>query len=170
MVIASVGTLWCWLAIAQRQCQGGAVFTDVQAASRALPRALGVVVMAAVLVAVGSLLLVLPGIYLLVGFWPALAILLSEDRSVRGSLDRSLVLVRGAWWQSCGVLLVMLVVVLGFFVVGALAAFAMAQWLPMSMVTAALAALFQPLVTATGWAQYRALTERQASSSASSSL
>jgi len=170
MSISSVGTLWCWLVIARRQRRGGKLLADLKAVSRALPRALGVVALAALLIALGGLMLVLPGIYLMVGFWPALAILLNESRSVRESLDRSLVLVRGVWWQSLGVLLVLLVAVLSFFVLGALAAFAMAQWLPMSVVTAVLAALFQPLVTATGWAHYRVLTERQASSSASNSL
>jgi len=83
---------------------------------------------------------------------------------------RALVLVRGAWWQSLSVLVVMLMLILGFFVLGALAGFVLADLLPMSVVTALLAALFQPFVTATGWAQYQALRERQASSSASNSL
>jgi hypothetical protein len=102
--------------------------------------------------------------------WPALAVSLAEDASARVSIDRALVLVRGAWWQSLSVLVVMLVLVLGFFVIGAIAAFALANLLPMSVVTALLAAFFQPFVTATGWAQYQALCERQASSSANNSL
>jgi hypothetical protein len=114
--------------------------------------------------------LLLPGIYLLVALSPALAVLLAEDASARVSIDRALVLVRGAWWQSLSVLVVMLMLILGFFVLGALAGFVLADLLPMSVVTALLAALFQPFVTATGWAQYQALRERQASSSASNSL
>ena len=135
-----------------------------------LPRALLVLLMSSAFVGLGALVLVIPGIYLLVALWPALAVSLAEDVSARVSIDRVLVLVRGAWWQSLSVLVVMLMLVLGFFVLGALAGFVMSELLPMSLVTALLAALFQPFVTATGWAQYQMLRERQASSSASNSL
>lgn len=170
MLIASVGTLWCWLMIARRQWRLDPMAVDMRVATRVLPRALLILLMSTVLVGVGALVLVIPGIYLLVALWPALAVSLAEDASARTSIDRALVLVRGAWWQSLSVLVVMLVLVLGFFVLGALAAFALASLLPMSVVTALLAAFFQPFVTAIGWAQYQALGERQASSSASNSL
>lgn len=170
MLIASVGTLWCWLMIARRQWRLDPMAVDIRVATRVLPRALLILLMSTVLVGVGALVLVIPGIYLLVALWPALAVSLAEDASARTSIDRALVLVRGAWWQSFSVLVVMLVLVLGFFVLGALAAFALASLLPMSVVTALLAAFFQPFVTAIGWAQYQALGERQASSSASNSL
>jgi hypothetical protein len=170
MLIASVGTLWCWLMIARRQWRLDPMAVDIRVATRVLPRALLILLMSTVLVGVGALVLVIPGIYLLVALWPALAVSLAEDASARTSIDRALVLVRGAWWQSLSVLVVMLVLVLGFFVLGALAAFALASLLPMSVVTALLAAFFQPFVTAIGWAQYQALCERQASSSANNSL
>ena len=170
MLIASVGTLWCWLMIARRQWRLDPMAVDMRVATRVLPRALLILLMSTVLVGVGALVLVIPGIYLLVALWPALAVSLAEDASARTSIDRALILVRGAWWQSLSVLVVMLVLVLGFFVLGALAAFALASLLPMSVVTALLAAFFQPFVTAIGWAQYQALGERQASSSASNSL
>jgi len=170
MLIASVGTLWCWLMIARRQWRLDPMAVDMRVATRVLPRALLILLMSTVLVGVGALVLVIPGIYLLVALWPALAVSLAEDASARTSIDRALILVRGAWWQSLSVLVVMLVLFLGFFVLGALAAFALASLLPMSVVTALLAAFFQPFVTAIGWAQYQALGERQASSSASNSL
>ncbi len=170
MLIASVGTLWCWLMIARRQWRLDPMAVDIRVATRVLPRALLILLMSTVLVGVGALVLVIPGIYLLVALWPALAVSLAEDASARTSIDRALVLVRGAWWQSLSVLVVMLVLVLGFFVLGALAAFALASLLPMSVVTALLAAFFQPFVTAIGWAQYQALCARQASSSANNSL
>jgi len=170
MLIASVGTLWCWLMIARRQWRLDPMAVDMRVATRVLPRALLILLMSTALVGVGALVLVIPGIYLLVALWPALAVSLAEDASARTSIDRALVLVRGAWWQSLSVLVVMLVLVLGFFVLGALAAFALASLLPMSVVTALLAAFFQPFVTAIGWAQYQALGERQASSSANNSL
>ena len=170
MLLASVGTLWCWLVIARRQWGRDSLVLDIRAATRVLPRALLILLMSSALVGLGALVLVIPGIYLLVALWPALAVSLAEDASARVSIDRALVLVRGAWWQSLSVLVVMLVLVLGFFVIGAIAAFALANLLPMSVVTALLAAFFQPFVTATGWAQYQALCERQASSSANNSL
>lgn len=170
MLLASVGTLWCWLVVARRQWHGASLAVDIREATRMLPRALLVLLMSSALVGLGALVLVIPGIYLLVALWPALAVSLAEDVSARVSIDRVLVLVRGAWWQSLSVLVVMLMLVLGFFVLGALAGFVMSELLPMSVVTALLAALFQPFVTATGWAQYQVLRERQASSSASNSL
>lgn len=170
MLLASVGTLWCWLVVARRQWHGVSLVVDIREATRMLPRALLVLLMSGALVGLGALVLVLPGIYLLVALWPALAVSLAEDVSARVSIDRVLVLVRGAWWQSLSVLVVMLMLVLGFFVLGALASFVVSELLPMSVVTALLAALFQPFVTATGWAQYQVLRERQASSSASNSL
>jgi hypothetical protein len=170
MLLASVGTLWCWLMIARRQWHLESLITDIRSATRVLPRALLILLISSALVGLGVLVLLLPGIYLLVALSPALAVLLAEDASARVSIDRALVLVRGAWWQSLSVLVVMLMLILGFFVLGALAGFVLADLLPMSVVTALLAALFQPFVTATGWAQYQALRERQASSSASNSL
>lgn len=170
MLLASVGTLWCWLVVARRQWRLDPLVVDIREATRALPQALLILLMSIGVVSLGALVLVIPGIYLLVALWPALAVSLAENVSARASLDRALLLVRGAWWQSLSVLVVMLVLVLGFFVCGAIAAFALANLLPMSVVTALLAAFFQPFVTATGWAQYEALRERQASSSASNSL
>jgi len=170
MLLASVGTLWCWLMIARRQWHLESLITDIRSATRVLLRALLILLISSALVGLGVLVLLLPGIYLLVALSPALAVLLAEDASARVSIDRALVLVRGAWWQSLSVLVVMLMLILGFFVLGALAGFVLADLLPMSVVTALLAALFQPFVTATGWAQYQALRERQASSSASNSL
>ncbi len=170
MLLSSLGTLWCWLVIAQRQWRAQSLSSDVLAATRVMPQALSVLLMSAVLVGLGSLLLVIPGIYLLIALWPALAVLLAEGSSARTSIDRALLLVRGAWWQSLSVLVVIIVLVLGFFVLGALAGFALSGWLPMSVVTAVLAAFFQPFVTAAGWAQYQTLLARQASSSASNSL
>ena len=170
MLLSSLGTLWCWLVIARRQWRLDSLSSDVIAATRALPRSLAVLLMSMVLVGLGALLLVIPGIYLLIALWPALAVLVAEDLSARASIDRALVLVRGAWWQSLSVLVVIVVLVLGFFVLGALAGFALSGLLPMSVVTAVLAAFFQPFVTAAGWAQYEVLLARQASSSASNSL
>lgn len=170
MLLSSVGTLWCWLVIARRQWRLDSLSADVFAATRVMPRALAVLLMSAVLVGVGALLLVIPGVYLLIALWPAFAVLLAEDLSARASIDRALVLVRGAWSQSLSVLVVILVLVLGFFVLGALAGFVLSDLLPMSVVTAVLAAFFQPFVTAAGWAQYEVLLARQTSSSASNSL
>ena len=170
MLLSSLGTLWCWLVIARRQWRLDSLSADVFAATRVMPRALAVLLMSAVLVGVGALLLVIPGVYLLIALWPVFAVLLAEDLSARASIDRALVLVRGAWSQSLSVLVVILVLVLGFFVLGALAGFVLSDLLPMSVVTAVLAAFFQPFVTAAGWAQYEVLLARQTSSSASNSL
>ena len=106
MLLASVGTLWCWLVIARRQWGRDSLVLDIRAATRVLPRALLILLMSSALVGLGALALVIPGIYLLVALWPALAVSLAEDASARVSIDRALVLVRGAWWQSLSLLLV----------------------------------------------------------------
>ena len=192
MSFSACGTLWCWLAIMLRQrstllraaaddTAAVSLVADLQSALRCLPAALATLLLGLLAVAIGSVLLVLPGVYLLVAFWPALAIVVFEARGPRAALDESLQLVRGAWRQLALTLLVVLMGVLGVFVVGALVGLVFLQLvggaaagrgaLASGLVAGVLGAAFQPLLVAMGLAAYADLQHRRAqpSSSASSS-
>ena len=65
MLLASVGTLWCWLVVARRQWRLDPLVVDIREATRALPRALLILLMSIGVVSLGALVLVIPGIYLL---------------------------------------------------------------------------------------------------------
>lgn len=190
MLLAAIGTLWCWLVIMLRQRamlvgQGSraaaGLGADLQAALRRLPVALTALVLAGIAVAIGAALLILPGIYLLVAFWPALALVVFEGRDARAALDESLQLVRGAWRHLAAVLVVVLMTLLGLFVIGSLVGLLLMQFsataaagderLQSTLVAALLGALFQPLLISLSSAAYADLCRRrdQASSAASSS-
>ncbi len=58
----------------------------------------------ALVVLIGSLFCVIPGIYLAVAFAVALPVLLDEGTKGRRALGRSRQLVRGYWWRTIGVI------------------------------------------------------------------
>ena len=68
-------------------------------------------VLYAVLVVIGTLLCIAPGVYLFVAFSLGPAIVLFEDRRVMGALQRSRELVKDRWWPTFGAELVMYVLV-----------------------------------------------------------
>lgn len=184
--VAGLGTLCSWLIIMLRQraalaaaaspgnaVEGaGGVFADVVAAVRLLPRALVLLLLGAGAIALGSLLLVLPGIYLLVAFWPALAIQVFEGRGIRDSLDGALQLVRGEWRHVAVTLVVVAMSVLALFVIGSLCGLLLFEItgradlandpLASGLVAGLLGALFQPLVIAFTLASYADLRHRKA--------
>jgi hypothetical protein len=59
----------------------------------------------AVCIAAGSVLLILPGIYLVVAFSAALPVLVIEDRRGGKALTRARELVKGRWWATLGAIL-----------------------------------------------------------------
>jgi hypothetical protein len=75
-------------------------------ALRRLPAIVGLALLSGLLVALGTLLCVIPGIYLYVAFTVAVPVLLVEGAGPRRALGRSRELVRGRWWGTCGVALV----------------------------------------------------------------
>lgn len=169
-LLAGLINLWFWLLIALRQCNDQPLAADILQAVHLLPRALGVIAASLVIVLLGAVALLLPGVYLAVACWPAFAVLVLEQSGVRASIDRSVQLVRGHWWHTTACLLVGLFLIFGFFVLGGLAGFALGDRLPSVLVTSLLAAFFQPLVAALGISQVRALVARHNDSSASNSL
>jgi hypothetical protein len=82
-----------------------------------IPRALGAVALAAAGVALGTLALIVPGIWLAVRWYVAAQVAVVEGVGGKRALDRSAELIRGRW---VNVFLLVLVTGLGFGLVGAL--------------------------------------------------
>lgn len=172
---ASAG-LWVWLFLVSRQYRiaGGGrpgFFDGAWEAMRAVPRAVAVILLAALALLLGTLLLVLPGMYLSVALWPSLTVLMVERPGIAATLDRSLQLVRGSWWLTATILGVAGGVVMALYVVGVLVGLLFAQveggidrssaTLVLGVVSGLLAAVFQPLFVALGIVQYLDLRRRE---------
>ena len=74
-------------------------------AFRRLPSLLWLAFLVGLVVVVGLLLLIVPGVILLVSTSVAVPVLLVEGSRGWSAVGRSRELVRGAWWRVCGVLL-----------------------------------------------------------------
>jgi hypothetical protein len=133
----------------------GAAFADLL---RRLPALLALVLLSLAAIAAGTLLLVLPGIYLSVALLFAFPAFVIEAHGPVRSLDRALQLVRRRWWYttaivSVGFLAILVVLALGI-VLGVLAGglitggnFEIAL-VAASMITTLLAALITPFLLA----------------------
>jgi hypothetical protein len=80
--------------------------SSLRFALRRLPAIVGLALLSGLLVGLGALFCVIPGIYLYVAFSVAVPVLLVEGAGPSRSLGRSRELVRGRWWAACGVALV----------------------------------------------------------------
>lgn len=186
MLCSAIGTLWCWLALMLRQraaliapVDRYRTTADLMIALQRLPAALVTMAVGVIVVALGLLALVVPGIYLLVAFWPALALVVFESAGPRAALDGALQLARGAWRHLAVTLLVVVMTLLGLFVIGSLVGLVFVQlWQPdasggegwvTSLVTGVLSAVFQPLFIAFGLAAYADLRRRRGQDSSSAS-
>lgn len=166
-VVAILVNLYLWILILLRQIDAPSA---AKRAASSLPAVLLLIVSGCALVALGAVLLVLPGIYLLVALWPSFALLLERRLGVRAALDESLRLVRGHWWHVAGTLLLALMAVLGLFVIGNLFGLLLAELAAFfsRLVTGLLGALFMPFVTALSIALLRDLQHRHSSSCSNS--
>jgi len=80
--------------------------SSLRFALRRLPAIVWMTILAAILVALGTLLLIIPGIYLYVAFTVAVPVLLVEGVGPWRALRRSRQLVKGRWWGTLGVAVV----------------------------------------------------------------
>jgi uncharacterized membrane protein len=85
-------------------------FPDLLLGFKEFGRAFGVYVMTVLLVIVGTLLLIVPGIIVAVGLWPALFLVYDDDRPVIDTLQRAWDLTRGHRWPLFILGLVLLLV------------------------------------------------------------
>jgi hypothetical protein len=92
--------------------------SSLRYALRRLPAVIGLSLLSTIIIAIGFILCVIPGIYLWGAFYVAVPVLLVEGVGPRRALGRSRQLVRGRWWGTIGVAIVGSVLV--FVVAGAL--------------------------------------------------
>jgi hypothetical protein len=92
----------------------------IRSGVEAYPRLLPPIVIAALVSAVGLVLLVIPGLYFAVRwYFVPQAVLVDERAEPRAALDRSAELVRGSWWRVFGIgVLTLLVALLPVLLVG----------------------------------------------------
>ena len=75
--------------------------------SRFAPRMFLSTLAMSILIALGSLLLVVPGMYLAIGLSFSWVVLVLENSSISQAIKRSIYLVKGYWWSTFGLLFVM---------------------------------------------------------------
>lgn len=117
-------------------------------ASHRLLSLLWLSIIATVLIVIGFILIVLPGIWLLVSFSVAVPVLMLEGLRGWGALSRSMSLVRGRWWATFGRLLsVLLMYIVALIVIGLIAG-AIEKGVSVTNVTlfVAVAGIFQGLI------------------------
>ena len=71
-----------------------------------------VYLMYAIAIAVGALLLIVPGIFLTVALFASVLLPIAEERGPVDSLRESFVLVRGYWWRTLAVLVIVTAILL----------------------------------------------------------
>jgi hypothetical protein len=190
MAAAILINLWAWLFIMHRQAmrligRSTTVGAAMLAAAKALLPASQALTLMWVLIVIGSLALVIPGIYLLVVGWLVLPAVVSREGSARVLIDGCLQSARGQWWVLAKGLLLTLIGIMALFVVGnvlglllfelsllvgpgALTDDALGQAM-MSVIGGMLGALYMPFASAMAVA-HEALLTASRQSSANSSL
>lgn len=164
---AALINLYLWTLILLRQLE---LPSARLRAARILPAVLGLIVAGVALIALGTVFLVFPGLYLLVALWPSFTLLVEGELGARAAIDASLRLVRGHWWHVAGTLLLALMAALGLFVLGSLVGLLLAELAAFfsRLVTGLLGALFMPFVTALAVALVHDLRHRHSSSCSNS--
>jgi hypothetical protein len=110
---ATVATGACFKAVAEGYVGTRAEWRPaLRYAARRLHSILWVTFLGGLLAILGLVLLIVPGVYLYIGFAVAVPVLLTEGLKGRHALGRSRQLVKGRWWPTFGV------VVLGAILVG----------------------------------------------------
>jgi hypothetical protein len=114
-------TLWAALVLRQRAIAAGAPVAmpaELALALRRVPALVALTLLNMLVVGVGVVLLVIPGLYLLVALWMALPLLILEGSGPIAAMQSSLRLVRGNWWRAFAMLLVMIAIYFVFIVLG----------------------------------------------------
>lgn len=159
-IIAAL-TLWSALFLRQRAIAGGEPYSmrvELSRAVRMLPTLLPLAFCTAAAVAVGTVLLILPGIYLLVALSMAVPALVLASKSPIEAMKFSIQLVRGHWWRTLAIFAVTVIIVIVFYVLAIVLVAIAAQFArgaDIALVTAAatvliiaLSAFVKPLVAA----------------------
>lgn len=136
----SAGLYWMMLKV---QRDEPVEFTDLFAGFSEFGRAFGVYALSAIAIIIGLALLVVPGLILAVGLWPALFLVMDADRGVIDTL-------KDAWAMTSGYRLqfFLLGVVLFLFVIAGIAAFVIGVLFTGAFATLVAAAAYEELALA----------------------
>jgi hypothetical protein len=69
----------------------------------------GGLILSGIIIALGFVLLVVPGIYFLIVLYPLFAIIIIEEKGVGNSISRAFDLIKGEWWFTFGLALVLFI-------------------------------------------------------------
>ncbi len=69
----------------------------------------GALILGNIIIVIGIILFVIPGIYLAVALYPLFAIIIFEENGVMNSFFRSFELIKGNWWLSLGLMIIMFI-------------------------------------------------------------
>jgi hypothetical protein len=114
-------TLWTALILRQRaiaQAAPVSMAAELAAALYKFPQLLLLTILNVLICAVATLLLVIPGLYLLIALWLAAPLLILEGKGPIAAMLSSAELVRGNWWRTLAMFLVMIAIYLVFIVLG----------------------------------------------------
>jgi hypothetical protein len=105
-------------------------------------------IISGVLLAIGYVLLIIPGIFLTVSWIAAVPVLMFEGTSPFASLRRSYDLVQGRWWATFGVLVLVLIALIGITIVlGALLGGVSTSHISLILVIGGISRIIAALVT-----------------------
>jgi uncharacterized membrane protein len=145
---------------------------ELARALRILPQILAQFILTFAALAVGFVLLVLPGVYLLVALSMALPALVLEHRGPIEAMKFSVHLMRGHWWRTFGIFTITLVIMIVFYFLAAVLVVVAVQFIrgaDVALTTAAatvliiaLGAFSAPYGTATALAVFGDLQVRDA--------
>lgn len=176
VIVAGLANVLLWGAILLRQHaiaygRASTLSADLRRVLSLLVPSLAMALLSVLAIAVGLVLLVVPGLYLAVALLFAYPAMLLDGQSVVGSIRASLNLVRGNWWRTSLVLTVALFAVIVFYAVGSVAGLVLSRlvgggdvgtvFLVTSVITALIGALFTPFMVALSLAQYDDLKLRR---------
>jgi hypothetical protein len=143
--VSLVAVCTIWIAIILRQCaiaQGEthSMRAELTRALRIVPQIVVLAVLSIAAFAVGFVLLVVPGIYLLVALSVAVPALVLQRRSPIDAMRFSVHLMRGSWWRTLAVFVVTLTILFVFYILAiilAAVAVQFARGADIALVTAA---------------------------------
>jgi len=121
--VSLVLTLTLWAALLLRQlaiAQGAPVSMqeELVAALRRLPALALLTGLNALAVGFGTVLLVIPGVYLLIALWMAVPVFVLEGLGPIDAIKSSLRLMRGHWWRTFAIFLVTIAIYFVFILLG----------------------------------------------------
>jgi hypothetical protein len=170
-----VPTLWAAMILRERAIAQGelnSMGAELARALRTIPTLLPMAIFMAVAVAVGIVLLVVPGVYLFIALSMAVPALVLERKGPIDAMKFSVHLMRGYWWRTLAIFLVTAVIVMVFYILAVvLVAIAVqfARGADVALVTAAatvliiaLGAFSTPFIAATALAVFGDLQVRHA--------